>query len=217
MSFSKNKNASFAPVLAAVAAGLVLVAALAVFLGSRTPRDDSAEAGFARDMMVHHAQAVEMAEILRDTSESDEMRTLAADISLTQQAQIGQMQGWLAVWGLPITGTEPQMAWMGHDMDGQMPGMATPKQINTLRNAPPEEAEKQFLRLMIPHHKAALGMSDAVLARTDRPEVQRLAQAIKNSQQSEIRVMQDLLEERSGEPQEPKNSGASHDSHSHEH
>src|SRR3712207_5353493 len=59
------------------------------------PSDSSPEAGFARDMMVHHAQAVEMAEILRDKSESEEMRTLAADIALTQQAQIGQMQGWL--------------------------------------------------------------------------------------------------------------------------
>lgn len=217
MGFSKNKTASLAPVLAAVAAGLVLVAAFVVYLGSRTPGDDSAEAGFARDMMVHHAQAVEMAEILRDKTESGEMRTLTADIALTQQAQIGQMQGWLSVWDLPITGTEPQMAWMGHQMDGQMPGMATPKQINTLRNAPPEETEKQFLRLMIPHHKAALEMSDAALARTDHPEVRRLAHAIKNSQQSEIKVMQNLLEERGGEPQEPENSGASHDSHSHEH
>ena len=211
-----NKNASLAPVLAALAAGLILVAAFVVYLGSRTPGDGSVEAGFARDMMVHHAQAVEMAGILRDKTESGEMRTLSSDIILTQQAQIGQMQGWLAIWGLPVTGSEPRMAWMGHKIDGQMPGMASPKQINALRNAPPEEAEKQFLKLMIPHHKAALDMSEAALSRTDRPEVQRLAGAIKNSQRAEIIVMQDLLEERGGKP---KDTGmdASHGSHSHEH
>src|SRR5918992_1175568 len=82
--------------------------------GIGSPSDSSPEAGFARDMMVHHAQAVEMAEIVRDKTESEEIRTLAADIALTQQAQIGQMQGWLQVWDLPPTGTVPAMSWMGH-------------------------------------------------------------------------------------------------------
>ena len=55
-------------------------------------------------MMVHHAQAVQMAEIVRLKTESEDVRVLASDISLTQQAQIGLMQGWLAAWGLPPTG-----------------------------------------------------------------------------------------------------------------
>jgi uncharacterized protein (DUF305 family) len=96
-----------------------------MLLTSVPPGNDSAEAGFARDMIVHHAQAVQMAEIIRDKTNSDDMRLLAADISLTQQAQVGIMQGWLEVWGLPITGEEPAMAWMGHPIDGLMPGMAT--------------------------------------------------------------------------------------------
>ena len=72
-----------------------LAGATAVLLVSRPPGDDSAEAGFARDMMVHHAQAVQMAEIVRDKTQSDDIRLLASDIALTQQAQIGIMQGWL--------------------------------------------------------------------------------------------------------------------------
>src|SRR5918992_1350416 len=101
--------------------------------GIGAPSDSSPEAGFARDMMVHHAQAVEMAEIVRDKTESNEIRILASDIALTQQAQIGQMQGWLGVWGLPITGTEPAMAWMGHPTEGRMRGMAPPEDVNRLR------------------------------------------------------------------------------------
>ena len=101
--------------------------ALALLFASQPPGNDSAEAGFARDMIVHHAQAVQMAEIVRDKTNSDDMRLLAADISLTQQAQVGIMQGWLEVWGLPITGEEPAIAWMGHPTDGLMPGMATPE------------------------------------------------------------------------------------------
>jgi len=184
------------PRLVAVLAGaFVAMFGLAVwlYLSDRPPGDGSAEAGFARDMMVHHAQAVGMAEIVRDKTESNEIRILASDIALTQQAQIGQMQGWLGVWGLPVTGTEPAMAWMGHPTEGRMPGMATPEEVNRLRNAPPEEADAMFLRLMIPHHQAAVPMAEAVLQETDRPEVEDLADAIVYSQRAEIKVMQDML------------------------
>ncbi|MDP8972321.1 MAG: DUF305 domain-containing protein [Actinomycetota bacterium] len=165
-------------------------------VGSEAPTEDSAEAGFARDMMVHHAQAVQMAEIVRDKTESEEIRTMAADIALTQQAQIGQMQGWLAVWGLPATGREPAMTWMGHPTEGRMPGMASPEELNDLQRASPEEADVLFLQLMIPHHEAAIPMSEAVLEETDRPEVERLAGAIAASQQGEIEMMKGLLNQR---------------------
>jgi uncharacterized protein (DUF305 family) len=187
--------------IAAIAAFLALLVALATFVSSREPGDSSAEAGFARDMSVHHAQAVEMAEIVRDKTGSEEMRIMAADIALTQQAQIGQMQGWLDVWGLPSTGTEPAMSWMGHPTEGRMPGMASPEEINRLRGAPPEEADKMFLRLMIPHHKAALPMARAVLERTDRTEVERLATAIAASQKGEIKIMREMLESRGEKPE----------------
>jgi uncharacterized protein (DUF305 family) len=189
------------PWLLAIVFGSLAVTVLALYLTSRPPGDDSAEAGFARDMMVHHAQAVEMAGILRGKSVRPQMETLATDIALTQQAQIGQMQGWLAVWGLPMTGAEPAMAWMGHPTDGRMPGMATPEEIEALRKAPPEEAEKRFLRLMIPHHQAAVPMAEAVLEETDRPEVRQLAEAIVASQKGEIEVMRDLLAERGAKPE----------------
>ena len=165
-------------------------------VGLGAPAEGSAEAGFARDMMVHHAQAVQMAEIVRDRTESQEIRTLAADIALTQQAQIGQMQGWLAVWGLPPTGTEPAMSWMGHPTEGRMPGMASPEELNNLQKASPEEADTLFLQLMIPHHEAAVPMAEAALQDADRPEVDRLAGAIIASQQAEIELMKGLLQQR---------------------
>ena len=153
--------------MAVLAAG----AALAMLVASVPPGNDSAEAGFARDMIVHHAQAVQMAEIVRDKTNSDDMRLLAADISLTQQGQIGIMQGWLGAWGLPITGEEPAMAWMGQPMDGLMPGMATPDEITRLSQLSPDRADVLFLRLMIAHHEAAIPMAQAILMRTDEPEV----------------------------------------------
>ena len=83
-----------------------------MLLASVPPGNDSAEAGFARDMIVHHAQAVQMAEIVRDKTKSDSMRLLAADISLTQQAQVGIMQGWLE--GVMNFGSETVAFWHGY-------------------------------------------------------------------------------------------------------
>jgi uncharacterized protein (DUF305 family) len=199
------------PLILLLAAVAVLFAALALWLyiSNATPGENSAEAGFARDMSVHHAQAVEMAEIVRDKTQSEEIRLMAADMAITQQGQIGRMQGWLDAWSLPATGTEPAMSWMGHPTQGRMPGMASPEEIERLQNAPPKEADKIFLQLMIPHHQAAVPMAQAVMERSDRPEVDNLAGAIVASQKGEIQIMKEMLEERGAKAPEA--------SHEHEH
>jgi uncharacterized protein (DUF305 family) len=190
---------------------------LGLLLVPRPPGDDSPEAGFARDMINHHAQAVQMAETVRNRTESEEIRILATDTVLTQQAEIGQMQGWLAVWRLPVSGTQPAMNWMGHPTEDRMPGMAAPRELARLQSASPEEVDEQFLRLMIPHHQAALTMAEAALERSDRPEVRRLAQKIAISQHAEIRGMQSLLERKGlaraedlDPPLEPEEHGFGH-------
>ena len=180
----------------------VAVASGALFLwaSSRPPQEGSAEAGFARDMMIHHAQAVEMAEIVRDRTENPQIRTLATDIALTQQAQIGQMQGWLAVWGLSPTGTEKPMAWMGHPMDGPMLGMASQEEIDRLGTLPPEQADELFLQLMIPHHEAAIPMARAIEERSEVAEVDLFAEKVAATQRMEVENMQNMLEDMDAPP-----------------
>lgn len=201
------------PLILLLAAATALFAALALwlYLTGQEPGEGSAEAGFARDMSVHHAQAVEMAEIVRDKTRSEEIRLMAADMALTQQGQIGHMQGWLDAWSLPATGAEPAMSWMGHPTEGRMPGMASPEEIERLQEAPPEEADRLFLRLMIPHHQSAVPMAEAAMRQTDRPEVDDLAGAIAASQRGEIERMEEMLEERgAGAPEGTHEDGHSH-------
>ncbi|MEV6581692.1 DUF305 domain-containing protein [Streptomyces sp. NPDC051582] len=86
--------------------------------GSRTPSRApglySADAGFARDMAVHHQQAVEMSFIVRDRTKDEPVRGLAYDIANTQANQRGMLLGWLDLWGLPkVVADEPPMSWMG--------------------------------------------------------------------------------------------------------
>lgn len=164
-----------------------------------TPGSDSVEAGFARDMSTHHNQAVEMALIIRDTTTNDDIRVLATDIILTQQAQIGIMRGWLEVWDLPLNSAMLPMAWVdmsGHDMDmndGLMVGMASAGKIAALREMTGADADREFLRLMIAHHQGGVMMANAALDGSDNDDVERLARSIVNGQQIEIELMESLL------------------------
>lgn len=104
-----------------IAAAVLLLAGglLGYWLGrAPIPAADSVEVGFARDMSIHHEQAVAMAALVYDRSDNDAVRSLAFDILTTQQGQIGIMTGWLDAWGLPLTSAGPRMGWMGMPMTG---------------------------------------------------------------------------------------------------
>ncbi|PZG13906.1 DUF305 domain-containing protein [Micromonospora craterilacus] len=162
----------------------------------RTPGETSAEAGFARDMSRHHAQAVEMAMVAYAKGQDPAIRQLGYDIALTQQAQIGHMQRWLQEWNLLPTGSRPAMEWMpdgvGVDASGLMPGMATREEITQLHEAQGAEVDQLVIRLMIKHHLGGIHMVDGVLKVSDRPEVVRMAEAMKAAQQKEINELRKL-------------------------
>jgi hypothetical protein len=85
-----------------------------------------------------------------------------------------------------------------------MPGMATPATVNLLRRSTGTDADVLFLRAMIPHHQAAILMSEAVLNRTDRAEVTRFARGIIAAQRNEITVMRQMLRAKHGSLLTPK-------------
>ncbi|MBT0770697.1 DUF305 domain-containing protein [Kineosporia sp. J2-2] len=197
--------------------GLVLLVATVLLVsyvqGPATPSDNSAAAGLARDMIDHHAQAVDMATIVQRRTEDDAMYHLTTDMALTQTSQMGQMQGWLNVWDLSIGRSGQPMEWMqGHeaehqlsglssgdthlDADGLMPGMATQAEVNKLRTLPTDQADILFLQLMIKHHEGGVAMAEAALKLTDEPVVVALCKTIVKGQQAEITLMRTMLEER---------------------
>ena len=158
-----------------------------------SPGAESVDAGFAYDMSRHHAQAVEMAELVNGRTTDPEIGVLARDIALTQQYQIGEMRGWLDGWGLPATSLAEPMTWMG--MSGMdMPGMATDAQLAALRDAPAGDVDRMFLELMIRHHQGGVEMATAAASSATVPYVQALATSIEESQTAEVESMTDLLD-----------------------
>ncbi|HEY8479301.1 MAG TPA: DUF305 domain-containing protein [Spirillospora sp.] len=189
---------------AAVLAALLLLAAGALVIltvfRSGNPGTNDPEAGFARDMSTHHAQAVRMSFIVRDRTDDRDVRLLAYDIINTQAAQIGMMTAWLDEWGVPKVDPAGRMRWMsghgGHGGAGAMPGMATPEQLAELEKASGRDAEVLYLRLMVAHHRGGVEMAKAVMALSDHDRVRRLAGTMVEGQQSEIDLMNAMLRER---------------------
>lgn len=186
---------------AAVAALLVgFASAMVVLRPPAAPGEGSPEVGFARDMIVHHAQAVEMSMIAWADAAHPSVRQLGYDIATLQQGQIGTMHQWLHEWGASPTHPDPNdaMAWMpdGAAMAGYpMPGMASPEQMAELRDAEGLEVDRLFLELMLTHHLGGIHMVDGVLALSDHEDVTGLAGIMKDGQQRELTVLQDLLRE----------------------
>lgn len=163
------------------------------------------DAGFARDMAIHHQQAVEMSFIVRDRTDDEDVRRLAYDIINTQANQRGMMLGWLEMWGLPKSAAGPPMKWMGHTFtptdDGSlMPGMATDAELAALTAAKGEKAEVLFLRLMTVHHRAGADMAQAAAGAAKTDAIRNLAEGMVRGQQSEIGLMADMLKDRGAKP-----------------
>ena len=199
--------------LAVIAIGLVLLGGgLAVALGigrTESPTADSVDAGFSRDMALHHLQAVEMANLALDRSEDEAVRGLAFDIAETQKDQVGRMQGWLALWGLPPTGGDA-MAWMGAGTGGHaghtmsegavMPGMATEEELAVLRGLTGQPFDVEFLRLMMRHHQGGRQMAEYAVEHAEVSAIRTLARSIVESQAAETGLMAGMLAERGGTP-----------------
>ncbi len=209
-----------AVVLLLVGATLGLALSGSLRSAPTTPAGDSVDAGFARDMIVHHDQGVLMSHYAEENTEDDEIAILAYDIGYTQTTQIGQMQGWLALWDLPEFSSAPHMAWMtdpaghgGHDPGttapagsssaangALMPGMATNAEIDQLKNLTGVESDIYFLQLMVRHHEGGAPMMADAAAHAESAVVRNFADKMRLSQEAEISVMVQMLAERGAQP-----------------
>lgn len=183
------------------------------------PAADSVDVGFSQDMTVHHNQAIDMSTIALTKSTDQAVKNLAYDILTTQQNQVGQMQGWLALWDRAPLPTGGYMTWMtageghghaGHDAsrtdasaahDGSaMPGMASAEEMSALGRATGPELDVMFLQLMLRHHQGGLPMMEYAEQYADVPAVRNLAATMVATQQGESTLITSMLAERSASP-----------------
>ena len=162
--------------------------------GPDSPVDQAhngADTEFARMMIVHHEGAIEMADLAIGNANTNEVRTLAEDISAAQEPEIEEMTSWLQAWG---EATAPEHGGMDHG-GMQMDGMSQEEAMAELGSLSAEEFDQRFLELMIEHHLGAVEMAQGELENGENPQALELAEQIIEAQQAEVSEMEQMLQE----------------------
>lgn len=148
---------------------------------------NTADVKFAQMMIPHHAQAVEMSDmILAKQDIPSAVTSLARKIKEAQGPEIQAMTGWLEDWNEP---TEIPSGHAGHGMSGMLDETA----LNELKAAEGTAAAKLFLNQMIAHHEGAIMMATTETSDGKDYKAVELSKEIASAQEAEIQEMQDLL------------------------
>jgi uncharacterized protein (DUF305 family) len=153
-----------------------------------------ADVRFMQGMIGHHAQALEMTELLETRTSREDMRLLALRIEVSQADEIKMMQRWLEARGQKASGLH------AHHAPGAplMPGMLTPEEMARLAEAKGEQFDKLFLDLMIKHHAGALAMVQDLFSTPgagQEAEIFAFASDVDADQRMEIDRMSAMLKE----------------------
>ena len=176
--------------------------------GTVSEEHNQADVMFARMMVPHHEQAVEMSEsMLAKDGTSPEISDLAMQIRDAQAPEIATMKGWLETWDdamgpdsmeshdmgdMEGTGAGDGMGSGSGHMDG-MEGMLSEDEVAELERAEGTEASRLFLESMTVHHEGAIGMAQEEIENGENPDAIELAETIVTTQQAEIDEMKELL------------------------
>jgi uncharacterized protein (DUF305 family) len=157
---------------------------------SSHPGSKSVDVGFYEDMTTHHQQAITMALDYLRNGDDPLLLQMAREIVTYQSSEIGTMNTYLGQWG--VTGQSPRLAmgWMQPPVPrDQMPGLATPAQLQRLENARGAELDALFTELMINHHGGGVHMAANAAERAELASTRKLAANMDDGQRGEISEM----------------------------
>jgi uncharacterized protein (DUF305 family) len=156
--------------------------------GVEAPEHTAADTAFMQNMVVHHTQALDMAALVDERTDSEDLPLLAERITVSQESEISLIERWLTDRDEAV----PQATdTAGH---AGMPGMATPDQLAQLDAARGPAFDALFLELMIAHHRGALTMVDQLYDAGAglEPAVDGFAREVEADQTIEIARMADM-------------------------
>lgn len=151
---------------------------------SSSAAHNAADVAFATDMIPHHMQAVEMADMALAAAVDPEVKALAQAIKGAQDPEIQTMTGWLTDWKVPVPGTG-----MGHSMSGGGMGMMSDTEMAALGKATGTAFDKMWVDMMTRHHTGAIEMANTEIMNGQYTDAKALAQRIVTSQTAEVTKM----------------------------
>ncbi|MEU0715763.1 DUF305 domain-containing protein [Streptomyces lavendulocolor] len=150
---------------------------------------NAADVAFAKGMIPHHRQAVEMAQLAETRAQSAEVKKLAAEIKKAQDPEIKTLSGWLTSWGEEVPKEGESAEHGGHSMSGMM----TPEEMDRLEKSSGKAFDTAFMEMMIKHHEGAIEMAKTEQSDGAYQPAKEMAGNIISSQSAEITRMNKLL------------------------
>ncbi len=181
--------------------------------GAYHQRDEPAhtehDVQFMKDMILHHAQALQMTALVDARSENPGLRQMADRMERSQGDEIDQMIQWLERRGEEAPHHLRHMlhdvehlvehGQVQHDHDhGDMHGMLSSEQLEELARASGEEFDRLFLEFMIFHHEGAIAMVNELFSQPgagQETEVFAFAGHVEADQEIEIQRMMRMLQQ----------------------
>ncbi|HCT79813.1 MAG TPA: DUF305 domain-containing protein [Micromonosporaceae bacterium] len=144
---------------------------------------------FVQMMVKHYAPAAEMLRMARDKATSNEIRTLAAAVAVTQDDERKTMLGWLSEWQQPETSDAHPDAHAAH---GGLPGTGE-AELEALTKATGAEFDKTFLNLFTAHQHQAVELARMEVGSGHNKATMQLAERIDKSRRGQIELMLKLM------------------------
>lgn len=156
---------------------------------------NDADVRFGQQMIPHHRQALEMAELAETRASDPAVRDLAAQIKAAQDPEIETMSGWLESWGeeVPMDGMAGMEGMEGMEGTDDVEGMMSEAQMSKLEDSTGRQLDRLFLTMMIAHHQGAIDMARTEQEEGEYPDAVSLAEQIEQAQTAEIATMEALL------------------------
>lgn len=160
-----------------------------------TAEFNDADVTFAQQMIPHHEQAIEMAQMAETRASSAEVKTIAQEIEAAQGPEIQTLEGWLEEWGEDAPSGEMDHGDMNHGSgdDTGMSGMMNETQMEDLMSESAADFDRMFLQMMIEHHEGAVEMAETEVQDGENADAIAMAEKVISDQQSEIDQMKKLL------------------------
>lgn len=149
---------------------------------------NAADVTFAKEMIPHHAQAIDMAKLAATRASSPRIKALAQKIETAQDPEIKILSAWLTKWGEEVPATD--MGSMGGH--GSMPGMMSAEEMADMEKASGTAFDEMFVQMMIRHHKGAIEMAQTEQKDGKSSDAKALAANIEKAQTAEITEMNGL-------------------------
>lgn len=175
----------------------ILVNKYSPMMGAQTQtavNSSGIDAHFIEQMIPHHEDAITMSELAKTKAKTNEVKTLAESIIVSQGKEIEQMRAWYEEWferKLPTGSDVMQHHGMMSGSGMHMGVRGDETDIEELENA--DDFDIVFVQEMIPHHQMAVMMASMLKNGTKRPEMKELADNIITSQTKEIEQMRTWL------------------------